>query len=169
MRTKPFRLPRIFIPVAIVTIATTCSLLAGEPKPGSSDLVATYAKVSDALASDDLGTAKTEATAVRDKADAMGEHAMAQDAATIAAASDLPAARAAFKTLSASVEPLAADQAGFTVMTCSMVHADWVQVSGEVKNPYLGKEMQSCGSPKKSNDDSHHGGCGGGEHSGCDM
>ncbi len=148
MLSKPFRLVRTFLPVAIVTIATTFSLSAGEAKPGSSDLVGPYARVSDALASDDLGGAKTAAAAVREKAEAMGEPAIAQDAATIAGASDLPAARAAFKTLSVAVEPLAADQTGFTVMTCSMVHADWVQATGEVKNPYLGKAMQSCGSPK---------------------
>ncbi len=67
-------------------------------------------------------------------------------------------ARDAFKTLSASIEPLAAGEKDYTIMTCAMANADWVQTSAEVKNPYLGQSMQTCGEPKKIGAPPAHGG-----------
>lgn len=166
MHSNRFTKLRTFVRIATLMISAASFAVAAPAQPASSDIVAAYAKISDALASDDLGAAKSAATIVREKADAAGQHAIMEGAATVAAAGDISTAREAFKGLSVSIEPLAADQAGYTVMTCPMAHADWVQVTGTVKNPYLGKAMQSCGSPKKPDGAHQHAsGCG----SGCDM
>ena len=68
----------------------------------------------------------------------------------MAGATDLKAARAAFKPLSDSlIKYLAAhtEQAGgFEKVFCSMANASWLQKSGStVSNPYLGKAMAHCG------------------------
>ena len=114
-----------------------------------SELLSAYVKIADALAADDLGAAKTASAALVDHAGMAGEKQIREEATAVAKATNLSSARERFKTLSLSIEPLAPGADGYTVMTCAMARADWVQTSGDVKNPYYGKAMLSCGEPKK--------------------
>ena len=77
---------------------------------------------------------------------------VADQAETLAKASDLKMARAAFKPLSASlVKYLADHKAGKGVyheVYCPMAKASWLQTEKEVRNPYYGKSMLDCGTLK---------------------
>ena len=77
---------------------------------------------------------------------------VAKQADMLAQAKDLKAARAAFKPLSASlVKYLADNKAGvgtYHEAYCPMVKASWLQTGKAIKNPYMGKEMLSCGELK---------------------
>lgn len=131
---------------------------AADSIPLKPEILSTYVKIADALAIDDVVAAKSAAAGLAEKADIANQFQIAKQASAVATAADLSAVRDAFKPLSVSIEPLAADEKGYTVMTCTMANADWVQTSAEVKNPYLGKSMQSCGEPKK-NAAPHMSGC----------
>ena len=66
--------------------------------------------------------------------------------------SSIANARKAFRALSEEVIPLAEGDSDYVLLTCSMAHGgDWVQSKGEVRNPYFGKAMLTCGAPKKVN------------------
>ena len=77
---------------------------------------------------------------------------VAKQADALAQARDLKATRAAFKPLSASlVKYLADKKAGigtYHEAYCPMVKASWLQTGKDIKNPYMGKEMLSCGELK---------------------
>lgn len=104
-----------------------------------------YVAVSTALAQDDLGAAKAAAAQL-----SQGTGSLAAPASSVAKAESLDAARNSFRTLSSEAEKLAAGQSGYHVFTCPMAGADWVQKSTTVQNPYMGKQMSSCGSIKGS-------------------
>lgn len=114
------------------------------------DILSSYVKVSAALAADDLAAAKKAAATVSDHAKmSESDKAIAPKADAVAKAKTIDAARDAFKSLSAAVEPLAKGKEGYVVMNCPMAQADWVQTSKDVKNPYFGKAMLTCGGPKE--------------------
>ncbi len=77
---------------------------------------------------------------------------VAKQAETLAKAKDLKAAREAFKPLSASlVKYLADSKAGkgtYHEVYCPMVKASWLQKETDIKNPYMGKAMLTCGTLK---------------------
>ena len=77
---------------------------------------------------------------------------VAKEAETLAQAKDLKSARMAFKPLSASlVKYLADNKAGkgtYHEAYCPMVKASWLQTEKAIKNPYMGKEMLTCGELK---------------------
>ncbi len=77
---------------------------------------------------------------------------VATQAETLAKAKDIKAAREAFKPLSTSlVKYLADHKAGkgaYHEGYCPMVKASWLQTEKEVRNPYYGKEMLTCGTLK---------------------
>lgn len=132
------------IPAIALSLVASISL-AGEP----SDVLDSYIRVSDALAKDDLATAKTEAAALAEVSRTEKQDAMSAEAAKVAAATSLGLARKTFKTASAEAVKLAADKEGYHVMTCPMVKADWVQKTTAIENPYMGKAMLDCGMEKK--------------------
>jgi hypothetical protein len=74
---------------------------------------------------------------------------VATQAETLAKATDLETARAAFKPLSDSlIKYLADNKAGagtYHEAFCPMAGASWLQTESDIKNPYLGKAMSSCG------------------------
>lgn len=77
---------------------------------------------------------------------------VAAQAATLAKASDLKAARAAFKPLSDSLIKYLADhhaKDAYVQVYCSMAQAGWLQKDGNVNNPYFGKAMSQCGEIQK--------------------
>jgi hypothetical protein len=77
---------------------------------------------------------------------------VAKQAETLAQAKDLKAAREAFKPLSVSlIKYLADNKAGkgmYHETYCPMVKASWLQTGMNVRNPYMGKEMPTCGEIK---------------------
>jgi hypothetical protein len=77
---------------------------------------------------------------------------VAKQAETLAQAKDLKAAREAFKPLSKSlIKYLADNKAGkgtYHEAYCPMVKASWLQTGKDIKNPYMGKEMLTCGELK---------------------
>src|SRR5258705_9144931 len=77
---------------------------------------------------------------------------VAKQADTLAQTKDLKTARAAFKPLSASlVKYLADNKAGkgtYHEVYCPMVKANWLQKGTDIKNPYMGSEMLTCGTLK---------------------
>lgn len=74
---------------------------------------------------------------------------VAKQAETLAKAKDIKAAREAFKPLSTSlVKYLADNKAGkgtYHEGYCPMVKSSWLQKEAEVRNPYMGKSMLTCG------------------------
>jgi uncharacterized membrane-anchored protein len=148
------RSSRLFL-VASVILGLVVRLTAADSMNMKSDMkneiLSSCVKVSAALAADDFAAAKSAAGMVADHA-AMSDayKAVAPKAKAVAQAKDIKAAREAFKSLSAAVEPLATGEKGYVVMHCPMADADWVQTSKDVKNPYFGKSMLTCGEPKQA-------------------
>ena len=72
-------------------------------------------------------------------------------AEALGAAKDIKAAREQFGKLSAALLPAfeKAKLAGVQFYTCSMVNQSWAQKGKGIENPYYGKSMLTCGTPKK--------------------
>ena len=74
---------------------------------------------------------------------------VAKQAGTLAKATNLETARAAFKPLSNSlIKYLADNKAGvgtYHEAFCPMARASWLQTEKDIKNPYMGTAMSSCG------------------------
>ncbi len=115
-----------------------------------------YLMIQTELAKDSLKgvdeDANAIAKAVKDDEMKMLSPDVAKQAETLAKAKDLKAAREAFKPLSASlVKYLADNKAGKGVYHeayCPMVKASWLQKETDIKNPYMGKSMLTCGTLK---------------------
>jgi hypothetical protein len=77
---------------------------------------------------------------------------IASQADALAKAKDLKAAREAFKPLSKSlIQYMTEKKAGTGVyheVYCPMAKASWLQKGTDVRNPYYGKEMLTCGELK---------------------
>lgn len=111
-------------------------------------LVKQYVPISEALAGDDLAKAREAAVAFAEQAEQEGAPELVSAARSVAAAENLSAARAAFKSLSEGVITKAKGAKGVVVMTCPMAKGDWVQTDENVRNPYYGKMMLRCGMVK---------------------
>ncbi len=115
-----------------------------------------YLKIQGELAKDSIKGVDEHAAAIAKavKGDDMKMLSLevAKQADTLAQAKDLKAARTAFKPLSGSlVKYLADNKAGkgtYHEAYCPMVKASWLQTGKTIKNPYMGKEMLSCGELK---------------------
>ena len=134
------------------SLLSVLQLSAADMKPDSmnAELLAASAKVSAALAADDLPAAKSAAMALAGHADMSKNTAVATAANALAKADKIADARKALIPLTAAVEPLAKGQKDYVVMNCPMAGADWVQARGKTQNPYYGKSMLTCGGPKQS-------------------
>jgi hypothetical protein len=135
----------------IVTLALA-GVLPGQAAPiaPSTNLLDRYVKISTALAADDFDAAKSAAAALATEATAGANQDIAAQAKAVAQADTMAAARKKFVTLSNAIEPLAAGKKEYVVMYCPMAKADWVQPAGTTANPYYGKMMLTCGSPKQA-------------------
>ncbi|HEV2436143.1 MAG TPA: DUF3347 domain-containing protein [Verrucomicrobiae bacterium] len=113
-----------------------------------------YLKIQASLAKDSMtgvaANADAIAKAVQTDAKALPS-AVATEAETVAQASDLKSARAAFKPLSNSLIQYLADHKArdaYVQVYCPMARASWLQADKNVDNPYLGQEMPTCGEIK---------------------
>lgn len=116
-----------------------------------------YLAVQSALADDRLDAAKEAADKLSEVADDIEddgdpEHtklfeSIEAHADNLEDAGDLQTARAAFKALTLPMETWAkvAAPAGIDTIHCAMSDGRWLQRTGDIKNPYHGKEMQACG------------------------
>ena len=115
-----------------------------------------YLKIQTALAGDSTTGVAENATAIAKavQGDSMKmlPAAVAAEAEALAKAKDLKAARAAFKPLSDSLIKYLADHKAsdaYVLVYCPMADASWLQADKKVANPYLGKEMPTCGEIKQ--------------------
>lgn len=113
-----------------------------------------YLKIQASLAKDSMTGVAENATAI---AKAIHSDAktlpstVATQAEVLAKASDLKAARAAFKPLSNSLIQYLADhkaKGAYVEVYCPMANASWLQANKHVNNPYFGREMPTCGEIK---------------------
>jgi Cu(I)/Ag(I) efflux system membrane fusion protein len=111
-----------------------------------------YLAMQAGLASDSLtgvaDNADAIAKAVRGDAMKMLPEATATQAEALAQATDLGAARAAFKPLSDTLIKYLADHQikdAYVRVYCPMARASWLQKDNSVNNPYMGKSMSGCG------------------------
>jgi hypothetical protein len=114
-----------------------------------------YLKIQTDLASDSLKGVSEEADAIAKAVEndsmKMLPEAVAKQAEILAKATDLKSARAAFKPLSDSLIKYLADhhaKDAYIEVYCPMADASWLQANKNVNNPYLGKEMPTCGEIK---------------------
>jgi DNA-binding FadR family transcriptional regulator len=114
-----------------------------------SPLIPLYEKVAAALVADDLTAVRAAVQKLATEAVGLHHAGIASSAQAVARADDLAGAREAFKTLSVEVVALAKHTKGYFILTCSMAQADWVQSTRAVANPYLGKDMLTCGEVKE--------------------
>jgi hypothetical protein len=117
-----------------------------------------YLKIQTALAKDSLAgipeNAGAMAKAIKGDDMKMLPPEIARQSEALADAKDLKAARKAFKPLSESLIKYLADHkvksGGYTEAYCPMAEASWLQEGKKVSNPYMGKEMLTCGEIKRS-------------------
>ena len=144
--------------VSGAVLAVTMGAHAGEVVP-SGDLqavVGSYLEIQAKLASDSIEGIKEPADAMGVAAARMGEPgaAIVTAAKAVGGASDLTSARAAFGPLSDAVIA-AAKAEGFTgldgvkIAFCPMVNQSWLQKDEQIRNPYYGSGMLTCGEFKK--------------------
>jgi hypothetical protein len=139
---KAFRL-------VLATLAAMAAVAGVHAVENSSALIPCYEKISAALVADNFADAQAAARQLAAEAARLHRDGIAAAAQAVAKAGDLAAARAAFKTLSNETIALARQQKGYFIMTCPMAQADWVQSTREVANPYLGRDMPTCGTVKE--------------------
>jgi Cu(I)/Ag(I) efflux system membrane fusion protein len=166
--------------VTFATITSSASLLAGPSccsTPVRGDTIqakavtpirmvlASYEKVSNALAADDLAAAQSAARTFLAVSDITGVDLKCAGALSgcgvdaaetknctkslqaLLEAENLKEARVHFKGVSAQAIALAATETGFYVMHCPMAgkDAEWLQSDPEIRNPYHGSAMLGCG------------------------
>jgi Cu(I)/Ag(I) efflux system membrane fusion protein len=121
-----------------------------------SSVLAHYVKIQATLAADSLAgvpeAARSIAKLVADDATKTLPAALAAQAAAVADAKDIAAARERFKPLSvALIQHLEQNQVQTSLYFeayCDMAKAGWLQVGRALRNPYFGKEMLECGEIK---------------------
>lgn len=132
-----------------------------EPEASAVAMLATYERVRAALAADDAIRAAAAAREIDSAAQAAASKAapagaphfkeIAVNASALATATDLASARKSFGEVSRHlVTLLATDKAlaqGKYVFECPMAkgYKKWVQTSESLENPYMGKQMLTCG------------------------
>ena len=132
---------KTLLPVIVATLALFSPLQAASTNP----LLDAAAQVSEALASDNFPEAKADASKLAAAATAAHDSNIAQSATKVAAATSLEQARNAYKSVGAQTADLAHGVSGYTVFSCGMADAKWVQKGTAVHNPYFGKAMLGCG------------------------
>lgn len=119
-------------------------------------LIDPYLRAQTLLSTDKTDGLAAAATAIETAAAPLGKDgaAIVAGAKKLGAAKTIVEARAAFGELSVALVNYAEKGkaglgAGLHVAYCPMADKPWVQKGTEIKNPYYGSEMLSCGSIKK--------------------
>ena len=147
---------------ALVFVLGTCiAIQAQSPPPAQSSdvtraLVKSYLEIQGHLAADRYADVKGPARALASQATAMGKEGteLARAATAMAGAADLAAAREAFGPLSdAVIARVKADKTSDVARElragyCPMNRKSWLQREEQVRNPYYGTSMLTCGELK---------------------
>jgi hypothetical protein len=137
----------------LALIASASGLQASESLKA---IVQSYLTIQAQLAADKMDDVKEPARAIAAQAAVMGKagEQLAASAAAVEKAADITAARDAFGKLTDAV--MAAGKAenwkdveGVRLAFCPMVDRSWLQKEKEIRNPYYGSGMLTCGSFKK--------------------
>jgi hypothetical protein len=119
-------------------------------------IVQSYVTIQSQLAADKIDDVKGPARAIAAQAVILGKDGppIAKAATALERAADLAAAREAFGALTDAV--LAAGKAegwkdveGVRLAYCPMVQRSWLQKDEQIRNPYYGSSMLTCGEFKK--------------------
>lgn len=151
--------PPIADPVPMPTTVTPTAT--AEPDTSAAAMLTTYERVRAALAADDANRAAMAARELDGAAQAAAGKAppaaaphykeIATTAEALASATDLGLARKSFGELSRHVVALLATDKtlaqGKHVFECPMAkdYKKWVQTTEHLENPYMGKQMLTCG------------------------
>jgi hypothetical protein len=145
-----------------IAVGFVCLLVAGigvsaQPSADATKaIVKSYLEIQTALASDKFEDVKGPARTLSAQAVALGKEgaALARAATAFASSPDLKAAREAFGPLSdAVIARVQADgskdvAADLRLAYCPMVKRSWLQREEQVRNPYYGTTMLTCGEIK---------------------
>lgn len=151
----------------LVRIAVVASMLfaqaslSAEPRTANSEprlsealssVVGSYLEIQAQLAADKFDAVKGPSAAIAAKASALGKDgaAITKAAKALEGAKDIAGAREAFGPLSDAVIAAARaegfkDLKGVKVAFCPMAKKSWLQKGEEMKNPYYGAAMSTCG------------------------
>jgi hypothetical protein len=142
--------------LALCARPSSASEIAATPKVPPAlvaDVFSNYVRIEKALAKDSTeglsASARAIAASVKQDPAHLFAASVAAQAETLAQASALPAARKAFKSLSASLIEFRSKNPqllkAYRQVHCPMADADWLQTEAVVNNPYYGKAMATCG------------------------
>ena len=129
--------------VALMALAVPASAAVAD------GLAAPYLHIQVALANDSTEGVTDAARAIAAEAAGMGEQAatIAATAEALAETTDLQSARDAFGPLSDALITYGRD-VGFGELRlayCPMVDKEWLQATSEIRNPFYGSMMLTCG------------------------
>lgn len=145
----------------MMRVAALCLFVLNLAAPGfAADLppalVDAYLQAQTALVADSMKELPDAAKAIEDGAAGLGSAAppVVDGARKMAAAKDLAGARTAFGAISAALISYAETSgavlpAGLHIAYCPMANKPWLQKGTDIKNPYYGAAMPTCGSIKK--------------------
>lgn len=141
---------------AVVFIGCLAAATTAQAGDSVQSLLEPYFRIQTALTEDKTDGVKADAEAIGKQARALGEPGsrMAKAASELAAAADINAAREAFGRLSDAVIAYSEGTRvptgdSVNTMYCPMNKKSWLQKGDQVKNPYYGKAMLTCGEKKK--------------------
>ena len=137
-----FRLAVIAAALAALAVPASAAVADG--------LAAPYLHIQVALANDSTDGVAEAARTIAAEAAGMGEPAAAIGAAAAALAetADLQSARDAFGPLSDALIVYGPGRVGFGELRlayCPMVDKEWLQATSEIRNPFYGSMMLTCG------------------------
>jgi hypothetical protein len=146
--------------IAAVLLAAAFHALAADsaapPEPVKSIFIH-YMKIQAALAGDSMKGVPGDAAFIAKAAQADDSKSLpptvAKYAGSLAQAKDLAGAREAFKSLSNSLIKYLVDhpapKGAYYEVYCPMAQASWLQTNKTIANPYMGKDMATCGEIKE--------------------
>ena len=142
--------------LALLALALTGLIAKDQAATPLQAAIEQYVKIQTALAADSLKgipeAANAIVAAVQESGGALPDTAASQ-AQAVAKATDIKAARAAFKPLSTTLITVLSAQKEKTgryyEAFCPMARAAWIQADKKVANPYYGASMLTCGEIRK--------------------
>jgi hypothetical protein len=141
---------------ALAFVLVLCCASAAQASDALKSVMDSYLKIQSSLAADKIDGVKDNAAAIATAAAPLGEKgaAIVKAAKSLETATDLKSARQHFGALSAGVIDAAKaenfkDVPGVKVAYCPMVNASWLQKEEQIRNPYYGSGMLTCGEFKK--------------------
>lgn len=140
----------------VLAVALACVALgpaaAQTPPDTTTPLVKSYLEIQHALAADRFADVKAPAKTLASQASALGADgaAIAKAASAVESAADIGAARQAFGPLSdaliARVQAAGSRGDGeLKLAFCPMIRRSWLQRDAQIRNPYFGASMSTCG------------------------